>query len=326
MKTRMDTKKAFNVVLSQGPLLILLLLIIIASITYENFLSVDNLTNVLNQNSMLGIVALGFTFVILTGGFDLSIGSTLALCGVFYAQLSHVNIALAIVVPVIAGAAIGALNGVIICKTKIVPFVVTLATMFAIRGIVFVYTDELTVRVADTQAAAFLGRGTLFSVQVPILLFVALTILCVYISKYTRYGRYNFAIGGNEEAARNMGLPVDRVKTWVFSMSGAFAAFGGVVLTSRIAAAQPVAGQAWDMQALAVVVVGGTLLTGGVGSFFGTFIGTIIMGLVLNLINMQGDLSSFWQTVVRGAFLLIVVIVQRLVAIYQSKDAAEASG
>ena len=309
--------------LSQGPLLILLGIIISASFVYPNFLTARNIWNVLTQNAPIGILALGFTFVILMGGIDLSVGSTLALCGAIYATLSHTNMFLAIVIPLLVGAFVGAMNGFIIAKTKIVPFVVTLASMFAIRGIVYIYSNMFTIPAARTPAAAFLGRGDLFSVPMPVVVFISLTLICIFISKRTTFGRYNFAVGGNEEAARYMGLPIDRIKIWVFTMSGLFASICGIVLTSRLQAAQALAGVGWELQALAIVLVGGTLLTGGVGSFTGTFIGTLIMGLMFNLINQQGTLSSFWQLFIRGAFLLIVVILQRIVVIYRTRDSVE---
>jgi len=194
---------------------------------------------------------------------------------------------------------------------------------FSVRGIVLVFTNERSLPVADTAAAAFLGRGQILFINNPILIFIILTIICWYISKYTKYGRYNFAIGGNEEAARYMGLPVDKTKIWIFTMSGTLAAIGRVVLTSRLGTAQPMAGVLWDMQALAAVVVGGTLLTGGVGSFVGTYIGTMTMGIVLNLINLQGNLSSYVQSVVRGSFLLLVVVLQSVIIIYRKRNSID---
>jgi ribose transport system permease protein len=266
---------------------------------------------VLRQNSMLGLVALGMTFVILTGGIDLSVGAVLAVAGVAAANLADRGTLAAVVAGVAAGTVLGLANGVVITKARIQPFIVTLAMLIAARGAALAATGEESVRV-NRVAEGFtsLGRGEIGPIPVPVLLFALAYAAGWVVLRYTRFGRHVYAIGDNAEAARLMGLKVDRVLIATYALSGALAGLAGVILAARLGAGQPVAGTGWELDAIAAVVVGGTLLTGGQGGAGSTLIGVLLLGVIFNLFNLEGTISPWWQWVMRGLFLLAVVVVQ----------------
>ncbi|MCX7710136.1 MAG: ABC transporter permease [Clostridia bacterium] len=297
---------------SQGALIAFLLLFIAASIKYDQFLSFLNLSNVLRQVSMIGLVGIGMTFVILIGGIDLSVGAVVAVAGVLAANLSSTNsLILTIFVPILAATFLGFVNGFVVTKMKIVPFIATLAMMMGARGIAYITTGEVSVRVGQISPTfTALARGYILGLPVPAVIFVFTILAAAFISKYTTLGRHIYAVGGNEEAARMMGLKVDRIKMTAYTICSALAGFAGVILTARLGAGQPVAGEGWEMNAIAAVVLGGTQLTGGVGKFGGTFIGVLIIGIITNIFNMQGNINTWWQNVIMGALLLVVVVIQ----------------
>jgi galactofuranose transport system permease protein len=299
----------------QGALIALLLVGIFATIRYENFLTIENLTNVLRQNSMLGLVALGMTYVILTGGIDLSVGSLVAVAGVAAASLAHHGLFVALAGGIALSTLLGFVSGLVIAKARIQPFIVTLAMMIAARGLALAYTDEKSVSIAES-ATSFreLGRGQIdlggFPLYYPVLILIIAYVLGWVVLKYTRFGRHVYSLGDNEEAARLMGLNVGRVTLGVYTLSGALAGLAGVLLASRQGTGQPVAGAGWELDAIAAVVVGGTLLTGGQGGAGSTLVGVLLLGLIFNVFNQEGSISPWWQLVIRGVILLAVVIVQ----------------
>ena len=311
VNSKINMKSIMKLFRGQGALVSLILLCIVATIRYENFLSVYNISNILRQGSMIGLVATGMTFVILTGGIDLSVGSVVAVSAVLAANLSGNSIVIAIVVPLLVGGFLGLVNGLVISKLKIPPFITTLAMMMGVRGIAYISTGEVSVRV-NKLATAFteIGRGEIFGFPIPSLIFIVVVIIVSIILKFTPFGRHVLAVGGNEEAARVMGLRVDRTITMVYVISGLLSALAGVILASRLGAGQPVAADGWEMTAIAAVVLGGTQLTGGVGKFSGTFIGVLIIGIITNMFNMQGDINTWWQNVLMGGVLLMVIIIQ----------------
>jgi ribose/xylose/arabinose/galactoside ABC-type transport system permease subunit len=313
METIIKRASKFSVggfVKAQGVFLAFLLLFLIASFMYEDFLSVYNLTNILRQVSMIGLVALGMTFVILVGGIDLSVGSVVAVAGVIAASVSGGSVLITILLPVAAGTVIGLINGLVITRMKVMPFIATLATMMGARGIAYIVTDAQSVSVESSSAFSKLARGFVLGIPIPALIFVFAVLISILVARYTGLGRYIFAVGGNEEAAKMMGLNVNRVKIAAYTISGMFAGLAGVILTSRLGAGQPVAAEGWEMTAIAGVVIGGTLLTGGVGKFSGTFFGVLIIGIITNMFNMQGNINTWWQNVIMGAVLLTVVVLQ----------------
>jgi ribose transport system permease protein len=299
----------------QGALVALVLVAAFAFARYERFLTEENLTNVLRQNSMLGLVALGMTFVILTGGIDLSVGSLVAVAGVVAASLAGRGLLVALLAGVGLATALGLANGLVIAKARIQPFIVTLAMMIAARGLALVYTGEKTLSVpADASAFRELGRGRvdlgLFSIPYPVLILLAAYAMGWLVLNYTRFGRHTYALGDSEEAARLLGLNVNRVTAGVYTLSGALAGLAGVLLAARLGTGQPVAAVGWELDAIAAVVVGGTLLTGGQGGIGSTLVGMLLLALIFNIFNLEGWISPWWQLVLRGVILLAVVIVQ----------------
>ncbi|MGI8498840.1 MAG: ABC transporter permease [Gemmatimonadaceae bacterium] len=295
----------------QGAVVALVIVCVFGTLRYSEFAAPANLLNVLRQNSMLGLVALGMTFVILTGGIDLSVGSVLAVAGVVAAKLSAHGLIVAAVAGVGVAALLGGVNGAVIIKARIQPFIVTLAMMIAARGAALAITAEQSVRVdVSSGGFAWLGRGELGGLPVPVAL-AALAYLAGWLGlRYTRSGRYVFAVGDDQDASRLMGLRVDRVLLGTYTLSSALAGLAGVVLAARLGSGQPIAGTGWELDAIASVVVGGTLLKGGQGGVLSTAIGVLLLGVVFNLFNLEGTISPWWQWVLRGAFLLGVVLIQ----------------
>jgi ribose transport system permease protein len=295
----------------QGALVMLVLVCIIGFVRYEAFLTPENLLNVLRQNSMLGLVALGMTFVILTGGIDLSVGALLAVAGVIAANLADQGLIIALVAAVAATTVLGLINGLVIAKARIQPFIVTLAMMIAARGLALAATGEQSVRITGTnESFTWLGRGSIGFLPVPIVILVVAFAIGWLVLNHTRFGRNVFAVGDNDEAARLMGLNISRVTIAVYAISGALAGLAGVILASRLGTGQPVAGVGWELDAIAAVVIGGTLLTGGQGSVLSTLVGVMLLGVIFNLFNLEGQISPWWQLVLRGVILLFVVVVQ----------------
>ncbi len=295
----------------QGALVMLVVVCIIGFVRYEAFLTPENLLNVLRQNSMLGLVALGMTFVILTRGIDLSVGALLAVAGVIAANLAERGLLIALLAAVASTSFLGLISGVVIAKTRIQPFIVTLAMMIAARGLALAATGEQSVRITGTnEGFNWLGRGTIGFLPVPIVILLIAFAIGWLVLNQTRFGRSVFAVGDNDEAARLMGLNINRVTIAVYAISGALAGVAGVILASRLGTGQPVAGGGWELDAIAAVVIGGTILTGGQGSVVSTLVGVLLLGVIFNLFNMEGQISPWWQLVLRGVILLFVVIVQ----------------
>lgn len=296
-----------------GPLLALIVLVVAVSIMNPNFLSPNNLMNLLRQVAANGFIAFGMTFVILTGGIDLSVGSTLALSSAFSAGMmaSGLPPLVAVVTGLLIGAFLGAVNGFLISKGKMAPFIATLATMTIYRGATLVYTNGNPITgLGDSFFFSFLGRGYLFGIPFPvILMFIAFLVLYLLLHK-TAFGRKTYAIGGNEKAAFIAGVKIDKIKIFIYSISGLMASISGMIITSRLNSAQPTAGQSYEMDAIASVVLGGTSLSGGRGSLFGTLVGALIIGTLNNGLNLLG-VSSFYQQIVKGIVIVIAVLLDR---------------
>ncbi|HJF32424.1 MAG TPA: ribose ABC transporter permease [Sporosarcina psychrophila] len=296
-----------------GPFIGLLLIVIIISIMSPNFLTLNNLLNVLRQVSINALIAFGMTFVILTGGIDLSVGSILALTGAVTAGLmaGGMDPLLAMFLGLLLGAVLGAINGVIIAKGKVAPFIATLATMTIYRGLTLVYTEGKPISgLGDSQAFQLLGKGYFFGIPVPVITMAITFGILYFILKKTTFGRRVYAVGGNEEASRLSGISVDRIKIYVYALTGMLAALAALILTSRLNSAQPTAGNMFELDAIAAVVLGGTSLTGGRGWIVGTLIGALIIGVLNNGLNLIG-VSSFFQQVVKGAVILVAVLLDR---------------
>lgn len=296
-----------------GTILALIILMVFVSVLNPTFLQANNLMNLMRQLIINGFIALGMTFVILTGGIDLSVGSTLALTSAIFAGLlqNGMNTGFAILIAVGLGLILGLINGILITKGKLAPFIVTLATMTIFRGLTLVYTDGRPIAgPKDNFAFKFLGKGQFFGIPFQVILFI-LAFLCLWIIlNKTSLGRKIYAVGGNEKASFISGINIDKVKIWVYVISSLMAVLSGLVLTSRLNSAQPTAGAAYEMDAIAAVVLGGTSMTGGSGSLTGTLIGILILGVLNNGLNLLG-VSSFYQQIVKGIVILIAVLIDR---------------
>jgi len=299
--------------IEQKSLIALILLIIVVSFMNEYFFTVDNLLNILRQTSVIAILAAGMTLVILTAGIDLSVGSILALCGAFAASMISMEVPVLIAVPVslLGGAALGSIAGVIIAKGKVQAFIATLVTMTLLRGVTMVYTDGRPISTGFTDVAdsfAWFGTGYLFGVPVPVWLMVGVFSGIWYLLNHTRFGRYIYALGGNESATLLSGINVDRIKIGVYSVCGLLSALAGIIITSRLSSAQPTAGMGYELDAIAAVVLGGTSLAGGKGRIMGTLIGALIIGVLNNALNLL-DVSSYYQMIVKAVVILLAVLV-----------------
>jgi ribose transport system permease protein len=296
-----------------GPLLALVLLFIVITVLNPSFMEPNNILNLLRQTSINALIAFGMTFIILTGGIDLSVGSILALSSALMAgmMVSGLDPILAILVGILLGAIMGVINGILVSKGKMAPFIVTLATMTIFRGLTLVYTDGKPITgIGDSVMFQMLGRGYFLGVPVPAVVMIIAFMILWFLLHKTSFGRKTYAIGGNEKASRISGIKVDRVKVAIYGLAGTMAAIAGAILTSRLNSAQPTAGQSYEMDAIAAVVLGGTSLSGGKGRLFGTLVGVLIIGTLNNGMNLLG-VSSFYQQVVKGAVILIAVLLDR---------------
>jgi ribose/xylose/arabinose/galactoside ABC-type transport system permease subunit len=309
-----------------GVLLALVALILFGWARYENFLGSYNVLSVLRYNAMFALVALGMAFVIMTGGIDLSVGSTAALGSVVAALLSPYGLVPGLLGGIIAGLAVGIVNALVIARLNILPFIATLATMLAASGCALLLAKNQSVSVSYESGFVDLGQGDLLGFPIPAWIALLAYLAGSVALNFTAWGRTVLAVGGNEDAARLMGLPADRAKASVYILSGALAGLAGVILAAEFGAGQPIEGVGWELFAIASVVVGGTLLTGGVGSVGATLAGVLLLGLIFNILNFENglgwiSLSAYWQSVVRGAFLLLVVVIQARLAA-RSEEAA----
>ncbi|WP_050922841.1 ribose ABC transporter permease [Vibrio harveyi] len=309
------SKKLFTKewLIEQKSLIALLFLIVVVSFLNPNFFTVDNILNILRQTSVNAIIAVGMTLVILTAGIDLSVGSVLALCGAFAASMIALEVPVLIAVPtaLFAGAALGAISGIIIAKGKVQAFIATLVTMTLLRGVTMVYTDGRPISTGFTDTAdafAWFGTGYALGIPVPVWLMVIVFAAAWYLLNHTRFGRYVYALGGNESATRLSGINVDRVKIGVYAICGMLAALAGIIVTSRLSSAQPTAGMGYELDAIAAVVLGGTSLMGGKGRIMGTLIGALIIGFLNNALNLL-DVSSYYQMIAKAVVILLAVLV-----------------
>lgn len=301
----------------------LLVLCIALSFLTDKFFTTANWLNVLRQVAVNVCIASGMTLIVLTGGIDLSVGSVLALCGAITAGLlknglrfpsADLYIGFTILGVVLAGIIIGALlglfNGFAITIINVPPFIATLAMLTIARGLTMLYTTGHPISNLG-ESFAYIGTGSLIGIPVPVWIAVAVVLLAAFITQKTKLGRYIYAIGGNETAARLSGIRINKVKLVVYSIGAALAALGGVIVTSRLDSAQPNAGISYELDAIAAVVIGGTSLSGGKGTVWGTVIGAVIIGVLNNGLVLL-NVSPFWQQVVKGGVILLAVTIDKL--------------
>jgi ribose/xylose/arabinose/galactoside ABC-type transport system permease subunit len=300
----------------QGALVVLVLLCAIASVQFDSFATGPNIRSIGLQASFLAVIALGMTFVIFTGGIDLSVGSVFALGGVLAAWASQYGTVAALLVPLAVCGAIGLVQGLIIAHAKLAPFIVTLAGLLFARGLLLFISDEgaTVYKVPADSSFRELAQGSFLGIGFPIWLVVIFYALGALILHRTSYGPTVLAIGGQEDAAELMGLPVARTKVITYTASGLLAGFAGVLIASYTSSGVPIIGVGTELQAISAVVLGGTLLAGGAGTVLGTLIGVLLLQVIANVINQVGSRNSNWQDLVSGAILLAVVVLQRYLA------------
>ncbi|MCK4899623.1 MAG: ribose ABC transporter permease [Anaerolineales bacterium] len=288
--------------------IILLLICLVFALGSSDFLTTSNLLNVALQTSIIAIVAIGMTFTILTAGIDLSVGSVMALAGAVAAGLAvrqDLDTFTAIGLALLLGMVIGAINGLMIVKGGMPPFVATLAMLAMARGLTLVYTNGRPIAGLD-EIFIFLGTGQVMGIPVPVIIMAVTAIIAHIVTRYTRFGLHVYATGGNEEPTRLAGISTDRVKLSVYIISGLTAAIGGILLTARLWSAQPNAAVGWELDAIAAPVLGGTSLFGGVGSIGGTLVGAFIIGVLSNGLNLMG-VPSYYQQVIKGVVFILAV-------------------
>lgn len=288
---------------------------IIVTFINNRFMTASNILNVLRQTSINAVIATGMTFAILTGGIDLSVGSTLGFSGAVAAIMlsKGVDSMVAIPVALTVGLIVGAFNGLLISKGKLQPFIVTLATMTILRGTTMVLTDGKPIGTGvetNSRLFAWFGSGYVFGIPVPIIVIIITFFVALLILTQTKIGRYVYALGGNEEATKLSGINTDKVKVFVYAVSGMMAALAGVIITSRLSSAQPTAGTGYELDAIAAVVLGGTSLAGGTGTIVGTMVGALIIGVLNNALNLM-DVSSYYQMIAKGSVILLAVLLDR---------------
>jgi ribose transport system permease protein len=305
------------------PLIALFILCLLLGLASDRFFTVANGLNVLRQISVNVCIATGMTLVVLAGGIDLSVGAVLACCGALSAGLLTRGLSFpafdlfvgftltgALLVALLAGLAFGFFNGWMVTNFRVPPFVATLAMLTIARGLTMLYTEGHPISQLGTGFAQ-LGSGSWIGIPVPVWIATGVVLAAHVMTRMTRMGRYIYAIGGNEEAARLSGIHIAGVKTKVYAIAGALAALGGLIVTARLDSAQPNAGTGYELDAIAAVVIGGTSLSGGRGSVVGTVMGAVIIGVLNNGLVLL-NVSPFWQQVVKGSVILLAVIVDRM--------------
>jgi ribose/xylose/arabinose/galactoside ABC-type transport system permease subunit len=295
-----------------GILVIFAAVFVYLSLFASHFLDVDNLTNVVRQSSIIGFIALGMTYVMITAGIDLSVGSVVGVVGVIVAMASP-GASGAFIVPLLLGLAVGAfvgfLSSAMIVWGRILPFLATLAMLALARSGALVITGG-EVKTDLSSPFEWLGSGMIGPIPVPVIIFFAMAIVADFVLSKTKFGYHVYAVGGDEESSQKVGISAKRVLIAVYIISGVCAAVAGMVLTARLDAAAPLAGTGYELQAIAAVVIGGTSLFGGIGTIRGTVIGVLLVGMVLNGMDLLG-ISSYYQQGVQGLILVLAVLLNR---------------
>ena len=306
------------------------------SIAAPNFLSAGNLILVSKHVALNAFLAMGMTFVIITGGIDLSVGSIVGLCGMVAGFLVlngvdlqigytvYFNVAEIVVITLLVGILIGALNGFLITKLNVAPFIATLGVLYVARGLALLSSDGRTfpnlIGKADlgNTGFGFLGAGRLLGIPVSIWILIVVALGAAYVARYTPLGRHIFAVGGNERAARISGVRVNLIKMFVYMFSGFCAAIVGLIISSELMASHPATGESFELNAIAAAVLGGTSMSGGRGTIGGTIIGAFVIGILSDGLVMMG-VSSFWQMVIKGLVIIVAVVVDQAQRRLQSR-------
>ena len=321
--------------------IVLIVLLIFFSITANNFLSVNTLLLIGKHVALYGIIAIGMTYVIITGGIDLSVGAVVGLAGMvaggllqkgltlqFAGVTIYFSVPLVVIITIIVGALIGVINGIIITKFNVAPFIATLGTMYICRGFANLHSNGATY--SDLKGYEGLGNqgwtffgSTLFGIPVGLIILAIMAVIFAFILKKTVFGWHVFSIGGNEKAAKLSGVKVDKVKILVYMISGICAAVVGIIACSQLAAAHPATGESWEMNAIAAAVLGGTSMAGGIGTIGGTSVGAFVIGVINDGMVMCG-VSEFWQMVIKGLVIIVAVVIDQFQRNMEAKMALKA--
>ena len=308
-----STKNRIRGIGQYGILIAFILICLVLSVVTPKFLTVSNLTIVVTQVSINALLAFGVTFVIITGGIDLSIGSTVAVTSVVAASFAHPD-TYPVIVPILTGLAagllLGAFNGLVITKSKVPPFIVTLGTMTIGRGLALILSKGRPVSNLS-DSFNFIGGGQLLGIPTPIIILIVFFVICSVVLKKTVLGRYMYAVGGNEQAAQASGIQLNKVKMVVYTLCGGLAALAGILLTSRITTGQPNAGVGFELDAIAAAIIGGTSTSGGTGTMTGTLIGALLIGVISNGLDLM-NVTSYYQQVVMGIIIIGAVVLDSL--------------
>ncbi len=306
----MDVKAIMK---KSGSLIGLVVLFVVIACLNSSFIDPGNLKNLLRQVSINALISFGMTFVILTGGIDLSVGSILALSSALMGSfiVGGLDPILGIVVACLIGAALGAVNGLVITYGKVAPFIATLATMTIFRGMTLVYTNGNPISgLTENEAFLNFGQGYFLELPVPAVMMLIMFGILYFILHKTPLGRKTYAVGGNEKVSFIAGIKINRIKIFAYTVTGMLCGMAGAILTSRLNSAQPTAGTGYELDAIAAVVLGGTSLSGGKGRIVGTLVGALIIGTLNNGLNIL-NVSSFYQQVVKGIVILLAVLMDR---------------
>lgn len=312
--------KARKIISKYGIYFVLLGMIILMSSLSSSFLSTRNVVNIVRQMSVIGLIAFGVTFVIISGGIDLSSGSLLAVSAVIvaslvqqpdwaakmYPNLPNIPLLFPIIVGLIVGAIGGLINGSLIAKTGIPAFIATLGMMTSARGFALLYANGRPIS-ALKESYNYIGQGVILGIPVPVIIFIVMGILSHVLLKYTKFGKYVYAIGGNKEAAYVSGVDVDKYLMLIYSYAGLLAGLAGIVLSARISSGQPGLGEGYELDAIASATIGGTSHNGGIGTIPGTIVGALIIGVLNNGLDLL-NVSAYWQQIVKGLIIVGAVI------------------
>ncbi|PRR69898.1 ABC transporter permease [Neomoorella humiferrea] len=304
-----------------GITIVFVAMVIVASILSPYFLQLGNIINVLRQITIIAIAGFGVTFIIISGGIDLAIGSIIALTGVIAASFAHPN-QFPVIVPILIGLLVGALTGLIsgsiIVFGKIPPFIATLGMMISARGLALIYTEGKPIT-NFSKSFDFIGEGLVFNI--PFMIYILLITLCVshFILRHTKIGKYIYAIGGNEQAAIVSGINVTKTLLFVYSYGGLLSGLSGILLASRISAGHPTAAVGYELDAIASAVIGGTSLSGGIGTVWGTLIGALIIGVLNNILDLL-HVSAYWQQVLKGVIIVGAILLDRIKTLNTNED------
>ncbi len=287
-------------------------IILIFTFSTDRFLTLDNMFNVLRQVSTNGIMALGMTLVIINGGIDLSVGSTLAFSGTIACGFIENGMPVfpAVLFGILSGAFFGLINGELVARVKMPPFIVTLATMQMIRGGAYIYSQGSPIRAIE-ESFNMIGNGYIGIVPVPVIIFVAIAFVLYLMLHRSKFGMYIYAVGGNQNCAIHSGINAKRVTVSVYVISGICAALSGIILSSRMYSGQPTSGSGAELDAIAAAVLGGTSFSGGAGTVWGTIIGILIIGIMNNGLNIL-NIASYYQLLLKGGIILLAIYIDML--------------